>query len=54
MRNRRFPMFAVFLLVVGIIWLLTELKIVIIPIPWIPIVLIIIAIGMIINRYMGR
>lgn len=49
--KRKFPMLAVILLVVGIMWLLTELKVITIPIPWIPIVLIIIALGLIINRY---
>ncbi|MDP2925846.1 MAG: hypothetical protein Q8N99_05735 [Nanoarchaeota archaeon] len=48
----RFPTFAIVLLIVGVIWLLNELDI--LPwkdIPWIPLVLIIIAVGMIINRY---
>ena len=49
--HRKFPMLATILLVVGIIWLLTELKVILIPIPWIPVVLIVIALGMIINRY---
>lgn len=49
--KRKFPMLATILLIVGIIWLLTELKVITIPIPWIPVVLIVIALGMIINRY---
>ena len=49
--HRKFPMLATILLVVGIIWLLTELKVILIPIPWIPVVLIVIALVMIINRY---
>jgi hypothetical protein len=52
--KRKFPILAMILLVVGIIWLLTELKIITIPIPWIPIALIIIALGMIINRYVNE
>ncbi|MEM3112947.1 MAG: hypothetical protein QXI33_00810 [Candidatus Pacearchaeota archaeon] len=51
MKGKKFPMLAVILLVVGIIWLLQELTIITINIPWIPIVLIIIALGLIINRY---
>ncbi len=47
----KFPTFAVILLVVGLIWLLNELQVIAINIPWIPVVLIIIAVGMIINRY---
>lgn len=45
-----FPTFAVILLVVGIIWLLNDLSIIMVNIPWVPMVLIIVAIGMIYNR----
>ena len=51
MAKTRFPTFAIILLVVGIIWLFNELKIITINIPWIPVVLIIVAIGMVMNRY---
>lgn len=54
MKSRKFPTLAAILLVVGIIWLLTELNLLTISIPWIPIVLIIIAVGLIINRYVGK
>lgn len=50
-KKRKFPTFAVILLVVGLIWLLNELAVITINIPWIPVVLVIVAIGMIINRY---
>lgn len=50
-KKTKFPTFAVILLVVGLIWLLNELQVIAINIPWIPVVLIIIAVGMIINRY---
>ena len=46
-----FPTFAVVLLVVGIIWLLNDLNIIMVNIPWVPVVLIIVAIGMIYNRF---
>jgi hypothetical protein len=48
--ERVFPTFAVVLLVIGIVWLLNELKVFSINIPWVPIVLIIIAIGMMVNK----
>jgi len=48
----RFPTLAIALLVVGIIWLLNDLKLISVNIPWIPIVLIIIAMGMIFNRFL--
>jgi len=47
----RFPTFATTLLVVGIIWLLNELKIIAVEIPWAPVVLILIATGILVNRY---
>ncbi len=45
-----FPTFAVILLVFGIIWLLNDLNLISISVPWIPLVLIIVAVGMIYNR----
>ena len=54
MAKKKFPTLAVILLAVGIIWLFTELNIITINIPWIPIVLIIVAVGLIVNRYLGK
>ena len=53
-RRRRFPTLAIALLVVGVIWLLNDLELISVNIPWIPIVLIIIAVGMIFNRFLYR
>jgi len=50
-KKRKFPTFAVILLVVGLAWLLNELKVIAINIPWVPLVLVIVAVGMIVNRY---
>jgi len=47
----KFPMLAVILLVVGLLWLLNELKVLVINVPWVPLILVIAAIGMIVNRY---
>lgn len=47
----KFPTFAVVLLFIGVIWLLNELNVFSIDIPWVPIVVIIIATGMLINNY---
>jgi len=49
--HEEFPTFAVVLLVVGIIWFLNDLKIINVNIPWVPMVLIIVAVGMIYNRF---
>ncbi len=54
MGRNKFPMLATLLLVIGVIWLLQELELITINIPWIPIVLIIIAFGLIVNRYIGK
>lgn len=48
--KRRFPTFAIILLAIGLIWLLNDLKLITIDIPWIPVIIIIIALVMIINR----
>jgi len=48
--KRRFPTFAVILLILGIIWLLSDMGVVSINVPWIPLIIIVIAIGMIINH----
>lgn len=50
-RKRRFPTFAMILLILGLLWLLNSIGALIINIPWLPVILIIVAIGMIINRY---
>lgn len=48
---KKFPIFATILLFLGVIWLLSELKFLSVNIPWIPVILIIIAVGMIFNRF---
>jgi len=53
-RRFRFPSLAAGLLVVGVIWLLNDLNIISINIPWIPIIVIIIAVGMISNRFLWK
>ena len=47
----KFPTMAVLLLVVGVIWLLSDLGVITVSIPWWPVILIIIAIGWIVNNY---
>lgn len=51
MKKTRFPTFPVILLVVGVLWLLSDLNVITVDIPWWPVILIIIALGWIINRY---
>ena len=44
-----FPTFAVLLLVVGILWLLSDLKVITITIPWWPVIVIVLELGWIVN-----
>lgn len=48
--KKGFPTFAALLFLVGVLWLLTELEIIKVDIPWLPVILIVIAIGMLANR----
>ena len=50
-KRPKFPALAVILLVIGLVWLLNESNIISVNLPWIPVILIIVAIGMIVNRY---
>ena len=45
-----FPVFAFILLIFAVVWLMNELGYLTINIPWIPVILIVIAVGMIANR----
>jgi hypothetical protein len=49
-KRKKFPTFASILLLLGIIWFLEEIGALKINFPWVPAIVMIIAIGMIINR----
>jgi len=51
MRTTKFPMLAVILLIFALAWLFNELGYFKINIPWVPTILIVVAIGLIANRY---
>jgi hypothetical protein len=51
MMKKKFPTLAVILLITALTWLLNEMELIALDVPWIPLILIIIAIGMIVNRY---
>jgi len=53
-RRNRFPTFGVILFVIAFLWLLSDLKFLKIDIPWIPVILLIVASGMIYNRMVAR
>ena len=45
------PTFAVIVLALALMWLFTEMEIIILDIPWFPLILVIIAVGWIVNHY---
>jgi len=49
--NGKFPTLAVILLIWASVWLFNELNVINVNLPWIPVILIVVAIGMIHNRY---
>jgi len=51
MKRRSFPTFAVIVLLAAVAWFLSELGYLNINIPWIPLILIIVALGWIFNRF---
>ena len=50
MAKEKFPVLATLLLIFGIVWLINEFGYVSFNLPWLPVILIVIAIGMIANR----
>jgi hypothetical protein len=51
MTTARFPVLWTLLLIFGIVWLINEIGFANVDLPWLPVILIVIAIGMIANRY---
>jgi len=51
MAQNKYPVLWTLLLIFGIVWLVNEMGYVSINLPWFPVILIVIAIGMIANRY---
>lgn len=51
MKNKTFPTFAIVLLVLAVLWMLSELGVLTISLPWLLIIVVIIALGMVVNHY---
>ena len=51
MKKTKFPVFAIIILIFAIVWFFSELGYLNINIPWIPLILIIVALGWIFNRF---
>lgn len=54
MAKKRFPVLAVILLIFAVSWLLSDLGYWNVDIPWIPTILVVVAVGWIINRYVSN
>lgn len=51
MAKAKFPILATLLLIFGFVWLVNEVGFASINLPWLPVILIVVAIAMIANRY---
>jgi len=51
MARAKFPVLAVIVLIFALVWLVSDLGYFSIDLPWIPVILVILAIGMIFNRF---
>jgi uncharacterized membrane protein YoaK (UPF0700 family) len=50
-KKPKFPVLATLLLVLGLVWILNDLSVINLNLPWVPVILVVIAIGMIWNRF---
>jgi hypothetical protein len=49
--KKRFPVFGAIVLVTGVVWLLNALSVFSIELPWLPILVIVLGVGMLTNHY---
>ena len=49
--KNKFPVLGILLLILGILWLLTELNVFTLRISWWPIIIIVVAVGMVYNKF---
>jgi len=49
--SRKFPTFAVLVLILGLLWLAVEMNWITINIPWLPLIVVVLAAGWIVNHY---
>ncbi|MHC1593292.1 MAG: hypothetical protein ACXQT1_04345 [Methermicoccaceae archaeon] len=49
--GKRFPILPAIVLVLGILWLAEDLQVLPVDVPWLPVILVIVAIGWIVNNY---
>ncbi len=51
---KKFPTFGVILLLIGFVWLLSDTGVITIRVPWVPLILIVVAIGIIVNAFQKK
>ena len=49
--GRKFPTFAALVLILGLLWLAVEMHWITINIPWLPLIVVVLAAGWIVNHY---
>ncbi len=50
--GKKFPTFAFVVLILGLLWLAVEMHWITIAIPWLPLIVVVVAAGWIVNHYM--
>lgn len=53
-KKKRFPTLAAIVFIVALLWFLSGLGVIAVDIPWLPLVVLIIALGWIVNYYTGK
>jgi len=53
-KKRAFSSFWFFVLIIAVVWLLTELGYINIGVPWLPLIVVVVALGAFINHLLGR
>jgi hypothetical protein len=53
-KNGIFPTFALIVLLIGVFWLLNELNVLKVKVPWVPIIIIVVALGWIVDHFASR
>ena len=52
--KKKFPTFGIIVFLLGMTWLLNEMEVLTLNIPWFPLIMVIVAIGWIVDNYMSK
>ena len=53
-KNKVFPVFAFTVLVLAVLWILEEVGVLVVNVPWFPVIIAAIAVGWILDFYFGK